>query len=413
MGNGAPGRSGRVVVTGIGVISGIGIGRAGFLDGLLAGRGSAAPVTAFDVTGFEYGKVCEVPEFAVDEERPHYGRATQMIAAAALMAVEDAGMALTRLRAGRGLIAVGTTEGEARDVDEMTTTEVNKGLADLDPVLARRARLGRMPVSVADDLGLEDVELVTLPDVCAAGNYAIGYGLDALRAGEVSYALVGGADSPCRKSFAAFYRLGALARDECRPFAVDRTGVVLGEGSAMLLLEPLESALERGALIHAEVLDYNFNCDAGHPTRPSEERVTQCLRGALDNAGVSPAEVDLVMAHGTATKANDPMEAAAFTEVFGDLPVPPVAAIKSMIGHTMGGAAAHSGIAAILGLEHGFLPPTINHTTTDPECPVDCVPNRARRAEPKIALVNSLGFGGLNAAVVLKRFDRQAEGIGS
>jgi 3-oxoacyl-[acyl-carrier-protein] synthase II len=401
----------RIVVTGIGVVSGIGSGRAGFLEGLLAGRGSAGPVTAFDVAGFEYGALCEVPEFVLDEERSHYGRATQMAAAAAAMAVEDAGVSPARLRAEHGLVAVGTTEGEARDVDEMTTTEVAKGLADIDPVLAGRARLGRMPVSIAEDLGLDDVELVTLPDVCAAGNYAIGYGLDALRAGEVSYALVGGADSPCRKSFAAFYRLGALAHEVCQPFDRDRTGVVLGEGAAMLLLEPLETALARGAVIHAEVLDYHLNCDAGHPTRPSGERVAECLSGALRNAGVSPSEVDLLIAHGTATKANDPMEAAAFAEVFGDCPVPPVAAIKSMIGHTMGGAAAHSSIAAILGLEHGFLPPTINHGVTDPECPVDCVPNEARPAEPRIALVNSLGFGGLNAAVVFKRFDQETEAV--
>ena len=398
------GYQGRVAVTGIGVVSGIGDGRAGFLAGLRAGRGSAGPVTAFDTEGFEYGQLCEVPGFQADPARPEYGRATQMGAAAARMAVADAGMPPEALRGGHGLVAVGTTEGEARDVDEMSATEVHTSLADVDPILARRARLGRMPVQIADDLGLSDVELVTLPDVCAAGNYAIGYGLDALRSGEVSYALVGGADSPCRKTFAAFYRLGALARDECRPFDANRTGVVLGEGAAMLLLEPMDAALERGAVVHAEVLDYYLNCDAGHPTRPSGERVTECLRGALDAAGVAPAEVDLVVAHGTATKANDPMEAAAFAEVF-DGRTPPVTAVKSMIGHTMGAAAAHSSIAAILGLEHGFLPPTINHRSTDPECVLDCVPNEARPGEPRIALVNSLGFGGLNAAVVLKRFE--------
>ncbi|MDT8913893.1 beta-ketoacyl-[acyl-carrier-protein] synthase family protein [Amycolatopsis sp. PS_44_ISF1] len=408
MGYEAP--AGRIAVTGIGVISGIGSGRAGFLDGLRAGRSAAAPVTAFDTTGFEYGQLCEVPGFATDPARPEYGRATQMAAAAARMAVQDAGLGPDWLRGEPGLVAVGTTEGETRDVDDLATTEVNSGLADLDPVLARRARLGRIPIQIADDLGLSDVELVTLPDVCASGNYAIGYGLDALRAGDVSYALVGGSDSPGRKTFAAFYRLGALARDVCRPFDENRTGVVLGEGAAMLVLEPMDSALARGATVHAEVLDYFVNCDAGHPTRPSGERVTQCLRGALDAAGVDPAEVDLLVAHGTATKANDPMEAAVFAEVFAGGPIPPVTAVKSMIGHTMGAAAAHSSIAAILGLEHGFLPPTINHRSTDPECPLDCVPNRSRPAEPRIALVNSLGFGGLNAAVVLRRFDQQTMG---
>jgi 3-oxoacyl-[acyl-carrier-protein] synthase II len=397
----------RVVVTGLGVISSIGNGREGFLAGLREGRCGAGPVTAFDVEGFGHGQVCEVDDFEFDEERAHYGRATQMTATAALMAVEDAGLDLPGLRSSRGLVAVGTTEGEARDVDEMTAIEVGKGLADLDPVLARRARLSRMPVVVADDLGLSDVELVTLPNVCAAGNYAIGYGLDAIRAGDVDYALVGGADAPCRKTFASFYRLGALADEVCQPFDLDRGGVVFGEGSAMLVLEPLESALARGAVIHAEVLDYHLNCDAAHPTRPIQETVARCLRDALRNAEVDPRDVDMVVAHATGTKANDAMESAALADVFGDTPIPPVSAIKSMIGHTMGAAGAHSSIAAILALGHGFLPPTVNHRTPDPACPVDCVPNTARPAEPRIALVNSLGFGGVNAAVVLSRYETE------
>ena len=393
----------RVVVTGIGVISAIGNGREGFLAGLRAGRSGAGPVTAFDTTGFAYGQSCEVPDFA-DDEQSEYGRATRMAATASRMAVLDSGLSPEWLRGTQGLIAVGTTEGDARDVDDLAAIEVAKGLADLDPLLARRSRFSRMPVAVADELGLVDVELITLPDVCAAGTYAIGYGLDAIRSGDVDYALCGGADAICRRTFATFYRMGALARDVCRPFDQDRTGVVFGEGAAMLVLESLDSALARGAVVHAEVLDYHLNCDAFHPTRPVGESVAECMRRALVNAAVAPGEVDLVIAHGTGTPTNDSMESAAFADVFEGGPIPPVSAIKSMIGHTMGAASAHSCIAAMLAMEHGFLPPTINHRTADPECPVDCVPNAARESEPRTVLVNALGFGGSNAAIVLRQF---------
>jgi 3-oxoacyl-[acyl-carrier-protein] synthase II len=400
----------RVVVTGMGVISSIGNGWRGFLDGLREGRDGTGPITAFDSTGFAYGRLCEVDDFPTDEADAPFGRATRMGAAAARMAVEDAGLSESRLRALHGLVAVGTTEGDSRDIDALTAIEVDKGLADLDPVIARRARLGRMPVAVAEEFGLTDAELVTLPNVCAAGNYAIGYGLDAIRSGDVEYALCGGADAPCRKTFASFYRLGAIAHEVCQPFDLDRGGVVFGEGAAMMVLESLDSALARGATIHAEVLDYHLNCDAAHPTRPAQATVAACLRGALDNAGVAVEDVDFVIAHATGTKANDPMESAALAEVFGDVPVPPVSAIKSMIGHTMGAAGAHSTMAAILGLEHGFLPPTIHHRTPDPDCPVDCVPNVARAATPRTALVNALGFGGANAAVVVRRFEENTDG---
>ncbi|HEX6339799.1 MAG TPA: beta-ketoacyl-[acyl-carrier-protein] synthase family protein [Umezawaea sp.] len=393
----------RVVVTGFGVISAIGSGREGFLAGLRAGRDGAGPVTAFDTEGFAHGLSCEVPDFA-DDERSEYGRATRMAAAAAGMAVRDAGLDLERLRGASGVIAIGTTDGDARDLDDLAAVEVAKGLADLDPLLAGRARFSRMPVAVADELGLEDVELITLPDVCAAGTYAIGYGLDAIRSGDADYALCGGADAFCRRTFATFYRMGALSRDVCRPFDVDRTGVVFGEGAAVLVLEPLDTALARGAVIHAEVLDHNLNCDAFHPTRPVGESVAACMSGALVNARVAPGEVDLVFAHGTGTPTNDSMESAALAEVFGSGAVPPVSAIKSMIGHTMGAASAHSCVAALLAMEHGFLPPTANHRTPDPECPVDCVPNAAREGEPRTVLVNALGFGGSNAAVVLRRY---------
>lgn len=395
-------RARRAVVTGLGVVSSIGNGRNGFSAGLREGRSGAGPISFFDTTGFAHDRICEVPDFPDGD--PEHGLATRMTVVAARMAVDDAEVGLAALRGAPGLIAIGSTDGDARDVDALTEMELSHGLPHLDPLLARRFRLSRMPLAVAADLGLSDVEAITLPNVCAAGNYALGYGIDAIRLGEIDFALCGGGDTPNRKVFANMYRLGAIAPDACRPFDADRQGTVFGEGAAVLVVEALDFALARGATIHAELLGYNLTCDAYHPTRPLQEMVTACMRGALADAGVAPHEVGLVLAHGTGTKANDPMECAALAEVFGPDAVPPVSAIKSMIGHTMGAAAAHACIAAVLAMQEGFLPPTINHRVLDPECPIDCVPNTSRAARPDIVLVNSLGLGGANAAVVLGRY---------
>lgn len=394
----------RVVVTGVGVISSIGNGDD-FLNGLLEGRNGARDITFFDASGFAHARLCEVPDFPYDDGRPEYGLSTQMTLAAARQAVADSGVSVELLRESPGVVSIGSTDGDGRDVDAMTAIEVEKGLADLDPVLARRFPLSRMPMALVSEFGLTDVEPITLANVCASGNYAIGYGFDAIKSGEAEFGLCGGGDAPNRKIFANMYRLGALSPENCRPFDRDRTGVVFGEGAAILMMESLEFAQARGARILCEVLDYNMTCDAFHPTRPLQEVVAEGMRGALRNASVPPADVDLVMAHGTATKANDPMEAGALVEVFGGAAgIPPVSGVKSMIGHTMGAAAAHSCVAAILGMQHGFMPPTIGHRVTDPECPVDAVPNVPRYTSFDTVLVNSLGFGGANAAVVLRRY---------
>ncbi|GLZ29110.1 3-oxoacyl-ACP synthase [Lentzea sp. NBRC 105346] len=390
----------RVVVTGVGAVSSIGTG-AEFLTGLREGRCGARDITCFDTTGFPHARMHEVPDFPYDPEHPTQGIATQMTVAAARQAVTDPSV----FSSVRGVVAVGTTDGDGRDLDALSAMELEKGLPNLDPLLARRFRMSRMPLSVASSLGLMDVEPLAFPNVCSAGNFAIGAGLDAIRSGEASYALVGGGDATDRRLFSAMYRYGALSPTTCRPFSADRTGVVFAEGAAMLMLESLEFALERGAPILAEVLDYNLTCDGNHPTRPFQEVVAECLRGALHNAGVEPSEVDLVMAHGTATKANDPMECGALADVFGDVPLPPITGIKSMIGHTAGAAGAHSCVAGVLAIQHGFMPPTVGGPRVpDPECPVD-VPAVARPADVRTVLVNALGFGGANAAVVLRRFE--------
>lgn len=395
----------RVVITGLGVVSGIGIGVTDFLAGLRAGRSAAAPISSFDTTGFEYANACEVRDFDPADhitrlDHRTLGRTGQFAVAAGGLAVRDAGMPLEELRSRRALVSVGTTNGEGRDFDDITARQLAGGPEAIEPRLAFRVNAGRLSQSIAAELRLVDVEAVTIPTACAAGNYAIGYGFDALRAGDVDVALCGGADSLDRKTFAGFYRLGTIAPEVCQPFDVDRKGILTGEGASLLLMESLDSALARGARVYAEVLGFGLSCDAHHPVAPDSDGLARCIRLAHADAGIDPSEVDFISAHGTGTKANDVSEVAAIQRVFGADP-PSVISIKSMIGHSMGAASSVAAAACALAIDDGFIPPTIHHRSTDPDCPVDCVPNHARPARPRVVQNNALAFGGNNAVLVL------------
>ncbi|MGX9919508.1 beta-ketoacyl-[acyl-carrier-protein] synthase family protein [Streptomyces sp. NPDC002248] len=402
----------RVVITGLGVVTSVGTGVDAFADSLRAGRSGAKPIGAFDTTGFAYANACEITDFEpadwLEAQEPEdLGRAAQFAAAASRMAVADAGLTAERVRAVRSLVSVGTTDGESRDLDHLTALQVAEGEEALDPVAARRVWPNRLSAGIVRELGLEDVETVTVPTACAAGNYAVGYGYDAISSGDVDMALCGGADALCRKTFTGFYRLGTIAPDVCRPFDADRQGILTGEGAGILLMESLESARARGATIYAEVLGYGLSCDASHPVAPDRDSIARCITAAHRNAGIEPADVDFISAHGTGTRANDVTEVGAIRQVFGD-DLPRTVSIKSMIGHTMGAASALASAACALALRDGFIPPTINHRSTDPECAVDCVPNEAVTAELKVVQNNGLAFGGNNAVLVLGAWQQAA-----
>jgi 3-oxoacyl-[acyl-carrier-protein] synthase II len=399
---------GRVVITGFGVFSSIGVGAREFAEGLRAGRSGAKPITVFDTEGFAHANGCEIVGFEAERwihELPvrTLGRAAQFSVAAARMAVDDAGADIKALRSKRGMISIGTTDGESYDLDKLVEVEINNGPQAMDPVAARRVWPNRLSIAAAQELGLSNVEAVTIATACSAGNYSIGQGFDAIRSGRVEYALCGGADAMCRKTFSGFYRLGTIAPDVCRPFDVDRKGILTGEGAGVLMLESLRSAIDRGARIYAEVLGYGLNCDAYHQVAPKQSSVARCMQIALENAEVKPQEVDLISAHGTGTKANDVTETRAIHDVFGEV-APRTVSLKSMLGHTMGAASALAAIACSLAVHHGFIPPTINHRETDPECEIDCVPNESVPANLNIVQNNGLAFGGNNAVVILGKY---------
>ncbi|MEU8517670.1 beta-ketoacyl-[acyl-carrier-protein] synthase family protein [Kitasatospora sp. NPDC048722] len=398
----------RIVVTGLGVVCSIALDAADFATALRAGHCGARPVTLFDTSGFAYATAYEVPPFDA-AARLHriapetVGRAARFAAVAARMAVEDAGLTDRELNQRRGLVAIGTTDGGSHELDLLVAEEIVGGPDGVDPGLVARVPASALSVAVCRELGLTRAEATTFGTACAAGNYAIGAGFDALCRGEADFALCGGADALCRRNFTGFYRLGLLDPEVCRPFDADRLGLVTGEGAGVLVLESEAAAQARGARVYGEVLGYGLSCDAYHQLTPQQSGIVRCMRQALDDAGCKTGDVDLVCAHATGTRTNDSVESSALNEVYGGAP-PPAVGIKSMIGHTMGAASALGAIASLLAITHGFVPPTVNHVHTDPDCAVDCVPNTAVEADLRIVQNNGFAFGGNNAVVVLGRY---------
>ncbi|MFG2718605.1 beta-ketoacyl-[acyl-carrier-protein] synthase family protein [Streptomyces sp. NPDC048416] len=397
----------RVVITGLGPVSSIGIGASAYEQALRQGVNGVSPIACFDTTGFPYFMAGEVHDFRPEDmvrrlSVEEWGRTSLFAASAARLAVADAGIDEDVLAASRAGSSMGTTGGESQILERLTADTLAGGYDGLDAGLIKQVSSARLSQAVNRELRLTG-DAVTLSTACSASNYALGFACDMIRSGEMDYMIAGGADSVHRWSHAGFYRLGALTEKACSPFDKDRSGIITGEGGAAMFLESLDSALARGARIHAEVLGYGLNCDASHMVAPDRASIAACMRLAHKNAGIEAADVDYICAHGTGTPANDFTEASAVVDVFGDNP-PPISSTKSMLGHAMGAASGLGAIASVLGITGSFLPPTINYSTADPDMPpIDPVPNHARDADVRIAQVNGFAFGGNNAIVILGR----------
>ncbi|MFE4453032.1 beta-ketoacyl-[acyl-carrier-protein] synthase family protein [Streptomyces sp. NPDC056796] len=395
----------RVVVSGLGAVSSMGMGARRLIDGIRSGRSGIGPIGQFDATGFEHLLAGEVRDFdpaghlrSLPPER--WGRSSQFAAAAARMAVSDSGIGPARLSRLRTASVFGTTNGESQLLESLGEQWTFQGPEHLDSRLIGQVDAGRISTAVNVELGLTG-EAVTLGTACAAGNYSVGYAYDLIRAGEVDVALCGGADASSRATHAGFHRLGALAATVPRPFDEDRDGIVTAEGGAALVLETLESALSRDARVYAEVLGYGMSCDAHHMTNPHAPSIATCIRTAHRNAGIRPEDVDYICAHGTGTPANDSTEIAAVRDAFGGR-VPPISSIKSALGHTMGAAAAFGALISCAAVHEGFLPASSTLRTVDPELGpgVDCVPRTSRRVRPRVVENHGFAFGGNNAVTI-------------
>jgi 3-oxoacyl-[acyl-carrier-protein] synthase II len=397
----------RVVVTGLGVVSSIGIGVEPFTASVRAGRSGVSPISSFDASSYERRNAGEVKDFVPEEiletlTAADWGRSAQFAAAAARLAVQDAGIDPALLSAGVTGSAVGTASGEPSLLADLGETWLGAGGAALAAEQVRAAPASMLAVAVNRELDLAG-EAITFGTACSASNYALGYGYDMVRTGETDFFLAGGADAVSRTTHHGFSGLGIVA-DELRAFDAERTGMVTAEGGVSLLLEPLEHAVARGARIYAEVLGYGLSCDGEHMTNPDAGSIARCIRAAHDAAGVKPDEIDYICAHGTGTPANDVAEVLGAREVFGDS-VPPISSIKSMLGHTMGASSGLGSVICCKAIQEGFLPPTANLRTVDPEfgTGVDFVPGTARPATVDIAENHGLAFGGNNAVVILGR----------
>lgn len=392
----------RVVITGLGAVSSIGIGVEEFDAGIRAGRPGISRIESFDPSGFPFVHAGEVRGFEPERilrrlEPGAWGRSSLFAAAAARLAVTDARLDPAGLE--RAGTVIGTTSGESQVIEKLTAQLVASGFGGLSAELTQQLPAARLAQAVTAELAMEG-PATTMCTACSASNYAIGYAYDLLAEDEADVMIAGGADSVCRWAHAGFYRLGALTETACAPFDRDRSGILTGEGGVALVLETLDHARARGAHPYAEVLGYGLNCDAYHMVAPNAESIAACMRLAHRNAGVEPSDIDFISAHGTGTPANDAVEARAVFEVFGDEP-PPISSIKSMLGHTMGAASGFGAAATALAIDRGVLPPTINWSAPEAEfARLDVVANRARPARVRVAQNNGFAFGGNNAIVI-------------
>ncbi len=402
------GRKHRVVITGIGAVTPIGTGCECFWQNLLAGRCGVSAVESFDTTGFEVHRGAEVKDFRAEdyvfELKPGcMGRASQFAIAAGRLALTNAGLDPKAVDSERAGVSCGTTSGEPKVIEQFDDCYVDGALDRVGPEFIEQYPCHVIAAHVASELGLAG-EVNTIPTACAAGNYALARAFDLLRSGRADLMLAGGADSFSRITFTGFARLGAIAPDVCRPFDRRRKGMIPGEGAAMLVLEPLDRALSRGARIYCEVLGYGLSCDAHHMTaaHPQGDGTVRAMETALRESGITPDDVDYISAHGTGTPTNDRLETIAVKRVFKDAAFrTPISSIKSMLGHTMGAASAIEAAACALAIFYDHIPPTINLEEPDPDCNLDYVPNWAREHRVAVAMNNAYAFGGNNSSLIL------------
>ncbi len=400
----------RVVVTGLGVVSSLGIGWEEFWKNIMAGKSGISKITAFDTSQYERHYAGEVKNFEptrfIDKRRvARLGRASQMAIAASKLALKDAHINVDQLIKAQTAVCIGTTTGEIHLLEEFNDAR-QKGSRKI----FQKNNISIFPSNslsgnIAVEFKLQGPNNV-FATACASGNYAIGEAFDLIRRGRADCALTGGTDGFSRIVFTGFGRLFAMAPEMCQPFEKNRKGMITGEGAGILFLETWESAKKRKATIYAEILSYGVSCDAQHMTIPSVGGIEKSVSRALNGAQLEASAIDYISAHGTGTVENDSAECQAMKRVFKDqLKRIPMSSIKSMLGHTMGAAAALEAIACCLSIHKQEVPPTINYCERDPECDIDCVPNKGRKHKVKVALNNSQAFGGNNAVLVLRNFD--------
>jgi 3-oxoacyl-[acyl-carrier-protein] synthase II len=409
----------RVVITGMGAITPLGLTVDEFWQGCVEGRSGAGPLTLIDPADYPTKIACEVKGFDplnyMDRrEARRMARFAQMAVAAARQALEAASLRLDDEDTTRIGVLIGNGNGGYPNTDEAVRTIVEKGGMRLDPLYMAKMLPNMAASQIALQLGVRGYNN-TVSTACAAGTQAMGDAADRLRCGRADVMLAGGAEAGISElGLAAFSVMRAIStrNDEpqkaSRPFDAQRDGFVCAEGAAVFVMETLEHAQRRGARILAEVAGYGASADAYHLVAPCPDGdgAVRAMREALSDAGVSLDDVDYINAHGTSTPLNDAVETLAIKSVFGEQAYRiPVSSTKSMVGHALGASGAIEAVACVETLQTGTIHPTINYEFPDPECDLDYVPNQARAVDVRVILKNSFGFGGQNACLVLRRFE--------
>ena len=408
----------RIVITGMGVVSPIGVGCRDFVDALKDGKSGASFIDTFDTTDFNVKFAGIVRNFKAEDymDKKNARRSARFIQlgiAAAKMAIQDSGLNFEKEDKSRIGCITGTGMGGMDILEQEHTTLISKGPRRVSPFLIPMLIANMLPGEIAIEYGITGPNY-TVTSACASSNHAMGDSLRLLRCGDADIIITGGTESAVTPiGVAGFCSLKALStrnddiKTASRPFDKNRDGFMIGEGAGILVFETLEHALKRGAKIYAEVLGYGASDDAYHMTAPDPEAkgaITAIEKSILD-AGISKDDIDYINAHGTSTHLNDLGETIAIKKVFGNKAYKiPINSTKSMTGHLLGAAGAVEAIATVLCMKEGFIHPTINYETPDPECDLDYVPNKARQQQINCGLSNSLGFGGHNAAIVFKNY---------
>ena len=404
----------RVVVTGIGVVSPLGLDAPTTWEALVAGRSGVSKISLFDADDFPVRIAAELPGFEPEKvfgrrRAKHLDRVGQMALVAAREALAASGLDVTADAERVGTVW-GTGIGGIRSLEDGMDVLNERGPEWVNPYLLPMMIPNMVAGNVSMEFGIKGYSSCTVT-ACSASAQAIGESLDLIRAGRVDAVVCGGSEAPItRVGVAGFASMRALStrNDDptaaSRPFDAGRDGFVMGEAAASLILEERDRALSRGAPILAELAGYGATSDAYHMTQPHPEAdgAVRAMIAALADAGMGPEAVGYVNAHGTSTPPNDRIETLALKRVFADK-VPPVSSTKSMTGHTLGAAGALEAAFCVLALNHQVLPPTINQEERDPDCDLDYVANRCRPASFDVALTNSFGFGGHNATLIFSR----------
>ena len=407
----------RVVVTGIGAITPIGLGRDGLWTGLRAERSAAGPVTRFDPTPFRSHVAAEVNDFVptdhLDERRSRrFDRFAQFSVVASRMAIEDSGLVLEREDRERIGSMMGSALGGVAYAEDQMGKYMSGGLRAVDATLALAVFGGAASCNIAIEFGVYGPNSTNAMS-CASGTIAVGDSFRTIRDDYADVMICGGAEAPlstlCYGAFSLIRAMSTRNDDPTtasRPFDRDRDGFVMGEGSAVLILEERERALARGAPIYAEVMGYGMTNDGHHMTapRPDGSQAARAMRLALSDAHVDAGEIGYVNAHGSSTPLNDPTETLAVKQVLGDHAYRiPISGTKGYYGHALGASGAIEAAICALALDRRWIPPTVNLEAPDPACDLDYVAGSGRSADPETIISNSFGFGGINASLVMRR----------